>query len=259
MKPRENLFENYKAEAEAQTQQNRDECEVIQVTPDPFPGMMEESMNNGLIMLDEPSHIPTSLKFNRSVMEVKPVISGPAFSLTNIDEENFFSIDDDDDNDFEMQEILPNVSCTMENTQFSNNNMSQQHMGQQHLPRLMPKINNFAPENNDSMSTGFLLRHPRGSQLRAYTEEELITALNEIKAGLSIYKASQKYRVPRKTLRNWMKRWQIKSVHPMPIQLKRAAIKRKEERDQMLASITANPQKQMGHDDIIIVQSEGNY
>ena len=35
--------------------------------------------------------------------------------------------------------------------------------------------------------------------------------------------ASQIHGVPRKTLRNWMKRWHIKSVYPMPYQLKKAA------------------------------------
>lgn len=31
------------------------------------------------------------------------------------------------------------------------------------------------------------------------------------------------HKVPRKTLRNWMKRWDIKSAYPMPVQLKQAA------------------------------------
>lgn len=225
------------------------------MTPESRAATVEEdsNMSNDLIMLDESttSIIPTSLKFNRSVMEVKPVISGAAFSLTNIDEDNFFSIDDDDENDYDMQDMLPQVSFGMDEY----NNMSHQAA---HLPRLMPKSQSFAPTTQD-MSSGFFLRHPRGSQIRAYTEEELITALNEIKEGLSIYKASQKYRVPRKTLRNWMKRWQIKSVHPMPIQLQRAAIRRKEERNQMLARITANPPKQERQEEIIIVKSDGNY
>lgn len=252
MKPRENLFENYKYGAEEQTQQNRDECEVIEMMPDPFP-TDESLMNNDFVMIEKHKSIPHSLKFNQSVMEVKPVISGPAFSLTNIDEESFFCIDDDDENDYEM---LPQVAVSMEDTP----SLPQYNIKGQHLPRLMPKIAPFTPTKDNDVSSGFLLRHPRGSQARAYTEEELITALNEIKAGLSIYKASQKYRVPRKTLRNWMKRWKIKSVHPMPIQLQRAAIKRKEERDQMLASITANPiPKKMGGDEIIVVKSEGNY
>lgn len=41
-------------------------------------------------------------------------------------------------------------------------------------------------------------------------------------------RASQIHGVPRKTLRNWMKRWHIKSVYPMPYQLKRAAEKKRQ-------------------------------
>lgn len=42
-----------------------------------------------------------------------------------------------------------------------------------------------------------------------------------------LYRASQVHKVPRKTLRNWMKRWDIKSSYPMPRQLRQAAEKRK--------------------------------
>lgn len=41
-------------------------------------------------------------------------------------------------------------------------------------------------------------------------------------------RASQIHGVPRKTLRNWMKRWHIKSIYPMPYQLKRAAEKKRQ-------------------------------
>lgn len=40
-------------------------------------------------------------------------------------------------------------------------------------------------------------------------------------------RASQVHKVPRKTLRNWMKRWHIKSAYPMPVQLRQAAEKSK--------------------------------
>lgn len=42
------------------------------------------------------------------------------------------------------------------------------------------------------------------------------------------HSASQKYNVPRKTLRNWMKRCDIKSVFPMPHQLKKAADRKRQ-------------------------------
>lgn len=42
-----------------------------------------------------------------------------------------------------------------------------------------------------------------------------------------VFRAAQTYSVPRKTLRNWMKRLQIKSAYPMPRQLKLAADRKK--------------------------------
>lgn len=41
------------------------------------------------------------------------------------------------------------------------------------------------------------------------------------------FRAAQTYSIPRKTLRNWMKRLHIKSQFPMPKQLKQAAERKK--------------------------------
>lgn len=41
------------------------------------------------------------------------------------------------------------------------------------------------------------------------------------------HRAAQTYSIPRKTLRNWMKRLHIKSQFPMPKQLKQAAERKK--------------------------------
>lgn len=73
----------------------------------------------------------------------------------------------------------------------------------------------------------FILRNPRGNQTRTYTTDNLWSALMDVKGGESIYRASQQHKVPRKTLRNWMKRCSIKSAYPMPSQLKEAAEKKK--------------------------------
>lgn len=73
----------------------------------------------------------------------------------------------------------------------------------------------------------FILRNPRGNQTRTYTTDNLWSALMDVKSGESIYRASQQHKVPRKTLRNWMKRCCIKSAYPMPSQLKEAAEKKK--------------------------------
>jgi hypothetical protein len=45
--------------------------------------------------------------------------------------------------------------------------------------------------------------------------------------------AAQNYNIPRKTLRNWMKRLHIKSKFPMPKQLAKAAQRKKTESVQM--------------------------
>ncbi|XP_031616912.1 longitudinals lacking protein, isoforms J/P/Q/S/Z [Contarinia nasturtii] len=79
----------------------------------------------------------------------------------------------------------------------------------------------------DPMRNAVILRNPRGNQPRSYTTDALYTALMDVKNGESIYRASQIHGVPRKTLRNWMKRWHIKSVYPMPYQLKKAAEKKR--------------------------------
>lgn len=50
-------------------------------------------------------------------------------------------------------------------------------------------------------------------------------------------RASQLHKVPRKTLRNWMKRSHIKSAFPMPIQLRQAAEKSRRKRQSLSASL----------------------
>ncbi|KAM3956048.1 LOW QUALITY PROTEIN: uncharacterized protein ACR2FA_009997 [Aphomia sociella] len=54
---------------------------------------------------------------------------------------------------------------------------------------------------------------------RRYSNEAMWAALMDVKRG-SIYRAAQTHKVPRKSLRNWMKRCHIKSSFPMPQQLK---------------------------------------
>ncbi|KAG7295703.1 hypothetical protein JYU34_021992 [Plutella xylostella] len=55
---------------------------------------------------------------------------------------------------------------------------------------------------------------------RRYSNEAMWAALMDVKKGGSIYRAAQTHKVPRKSLRNWMKRCHIKSSFPMPQQLK---------------------------------------
>lgn len=55
---------------------------------------------------------------------------------------------------------------------------------------------------------------------RNYSSSSLWQALMDVKQGDSIYRAAKMHGIPRKTLRNWMARWNIKSSYPMPKQLK---------------------------------------
>ncbi|XP_053680090.1 broad-complex core protein-like [Anopheles nili] len=98
-------------------------------------------------------------------------------------------------------------------------------------PRLLGRskdpLHQLINSNGTAPPIAFTLRNPRGNQPRTYTTEALWAALMDVKAGESIYRASQMHKVPRKTLRNWMKRWDIKSAYPMPRQLKEAAEKKR--------------------------------
>ncbi|XP_061381501.1 uncharacterized protein LOC116776544 isoform X1 [Danaus plexippus] len=66
---------------------------------------------------------------------------------------------------------------------------------------------------------------------RRYSNEAMWAALMDVKKGGSIYRAAQTHKVPRKSLRNWMKRCHIKSSFPMPQQLKQFVENSKKQRD----------------------------
>ncbi|KAI8433477.1 hypothetical protein MSG28_015512 [Choristoneura fumiferana] len=67
---------------------------------------------------------------------------------------------------------------------------------------------------------------------RRYSNEAMWAALMDVKKGGSIYRAAQTHKVPRKSLRNWMKRCHIKSSFPMPQQLKQFVENSKRQKDQ---------------------------
>ncbi|KPI96333.1 Protein bric-a-brac 1 [Papilio xuthus] len=66
---------------------------------------------------------------------------------------------------------------------------------------------------------------------RRYSNEAMWAALMDVKKGGSIYRAAQTHKVPRKSLRNWMKRCHIKSSFPMPQQLKQFVENSKKQRE----------------------------
>lgn len=83
---------------------------------------------------------------------------------------------------------------------------------------------------------------------RRYSNEAMWAALMDVKKGGSIYRAAQTHKVPRKSLRNWMKRCHIKSSFPMPQQLKQFVENSKRQKEyknfdmQVPADLQENPQ-----------------
>lgn len=57
---------------------------------------------------------------------------------------------------------------------------------------------------------------------RQYTNDNLLAALMDVKQGGSVYRASKQHGIPRKTLRNWMKRWNITSAYAHPLKTAQA-------------------------------------
>ncbi|GAB0100693.1 broad-complex core protein isoforms 1/2/3/4/5 [Sergentomyia squamirostris] len=141
--------------------------------------------------------LPPSLKFNRKSMSIS-VRSSRSSSV----------------------EALENVVCSPD----AANGEDEDSL----IPPLIPfTTKSDMMDEFSSPPKAFVLRNPRGNQPRSYDIEALWAALMHVKAGESIYRASQIHKVPRKTLRNWMKRWDIKSSFPMPRQLRQAAEKKR--------------------------------
>ena len=75
-------------------------------------------------------------------------------------------------------------------------------------------IQNLNQDQKDAVKndpTLLLQNHPV-RRYKQYTEDTLRQALKEIMAGQSINRSSMKYNIPARTIRDWMKRLNIKSV-----------------------------------------------
>lgn len=169
------------------------------------------------------------------------IICSPNFTELSCNGQNDDDVDDDDDDELLIDNDFEDDICFSEDSK---------------LPPLVPFQPNLNNNSGDYITAGtvskiknekikeklnfenfllnggpppsqFVLRNPRGNQPRTYNSDALWAALMDVKSGESIYRASQMHKVPRKTLRNWMKRWDIKSAFPMPRQLRQAAEKRK--------------------------------
>ena len=63
----------------------------------------------------------------------------------------------------------------------------------------------------------FAMWHPRVRPYRQYINDNLWAALMAVKRGGSVYGASKEHGIPRHTLRNWIKRWNINSKSAAPV------------------------------------------
>ncbi|XP_055714547.1 broad-complex core protein isoforms 1/2/3/4/5 isoform X1 [Phlebotomus papatasi] len=179
--------------------------------------------------------IPPSLKYDRKSMSIS-VRSGRASSVESC--ENIICSPNLDDSNEDGSNTASIAICQ---PQHQRQRQQQQQNGgddgdasssmddDMDLPPLIPFTKNQIKDEQLIVPPpkAFVLRNPRGNQPRSYNIDALWAALMNVKAGESIYRASQIHKVPRKTLRNWMKRWDIKSSFPMPRQLRQAAEKKR--------------------------------
>lgn len=81
------------------------------------------------------------------------------------------------------------------------------------LPLIQNLQEHFAkPLQSPPKSPNHLLSAAPVRRYKQYTEDTLQQALKEIMSGQSINRSSMKYNIPARTLRDWMKRLNIKSV-----------------------------------------------
>ncbi|XP_033608142.1 protein bric-a-brac 2 isoform X9 [Cryptotermes secundus] len=78
-------------------------------------------------------------------------------------------------------------------------------------------VSNQGIATSDKATTVFSNWPPKVRPYRQYTNDNLWAALMAVKCGGSVYRASKEHGIPRKTLRNWMKRWNIKSKYAAPV------------------------------------------
>lgn len=172
--------------------------------------------------------LPPSLKYDRKSMSIS-VRSGRASSVESC--ENIICSPNLDDSNEDGSTTTPAAIHQQQHQQNGGDDgdASSSMDDDMDLPPLIPFTKNQIKDEPLIVPPpkAFVLRNPRGNQPRSYNIDALWAALMNVKAGESIYRASQIHKVPRKTLRNWMKRWDIKSSFPMPRQLRQAAEKKR--------------------------------
>lgn len=85
----------------------------------------------------------------------------------------------------------------------------------QNKPMFTGSFTSFAANNSppSNLKSGILLNSAPVRRYKQYTEDSLQAALKDIMEGQSINRSSMKHNIPARTLRDWMKRLNIKSVY----------------------------------------------
>ena len=113
--------------------------------------------------------------------------------------------------DLPIPPFLSQLAAKTSETLSSNNTKKTQQQQQQAQPQPQLTIGNF-----DAVASALISSTPV-RRYKQYTEQSLQSALREIMEGQSINRSSMKFNIPARTLRDWMKRLNIKSVfthHP---------------------------------------------
>lgn len=113
---------------------------------------------------------------------------------------------------FLNQQPIPNASANAGNSPLKPAIKDIPNLLSQHPLPLNPSLLQDFKSNDLKLDQIGLLSNAPVRRYKQYTEDTLQQALKEIMGGQSINRSSMKYNIPARTLRDWMKRLNIKSV-----------------------------------------------
>merc|ERR1712240_757010 len=102
---------------------------------------------------------------------------------------------------------------------------------------MSPFKNNISPNSKSGLLNSAPVR-----RYKQYTEDSLQAALKEIMNGQSINRSSMKHCIPARTLRDWMKRLNIKSVFTHHSHNKERTTSQDGTEDESMSSTTTSPE-----------------
>lgn len=105
------------------------------------------------------------------------------------------------------------------------------------FPGMSPFKNNISPNSKSGLLNSAPVR-----RYKQYSEDSLQAALKEIMNGQSINRSSMKHNIPARTLRDWMKRLNIKSVFTHHSHNKERTTSQDGTEDESMSSTTTSPE-----------------